>query len=158
MRSSMARYGLVLVLLIVQAASAARSKTEVTLMWEDDATPTRFLLTVTTSGSAPQQFQVAPSAPGACAQLPTATPHSFCTMVACPAKGTVTAYVVQADFGGTLSTPSNTVTTSPPPTLPVLTTTPPPLPQQTAAGLNLQPMGRLPQVPSAPPIPATGAG
>ena len=73
--------------------TVASPKTEVTLMWEDAATPTRFLLTVTTSGSPPPHFQIAPSAPGACAQLPTATPQSFCTRVACPATGTVTAGV-----------------------------------------------------------------
>src|SRR5207249_1960178 len=53
--------------------------------------------------------------------------------------------------------PPPPVATVPPPlTLSVLTTTPPPLPQQTAEGLHLLPVGALPYVPSAPPIPATG--
>jgi hypothetical protein len=52
--------------------------------------------------------------------------------------------------------PPPLVTTRPPVTLPVLTTTPPPLPQRTAEGLNLLPVGELPPLPTVPPIPEGG--
>ena len=43
----------------------------------------------------------------------------------------------------------------PPPGLPPLTTTPPPLPQQSAEGLNLLPVGEIPLLPIIPAIPAS---
>ncbi len=176
-----------LLMMLGQVATAASPTTRLALSWDYDQnySPQRFLLTVTQTGAPQHQFQVAPSAPGACMQLPAATAETFCTIVACPVRGSVTAYWVQADVGGMLSDPSNIVTcwipptalncdcqdptkavppVSPPPppvvitrpVMPVLTTTPPPRPQQTADGLNLLPIGTLPRIPQVPPIPASG--
>lgn len=133
-----------------------------------------------------QQFQVAPSEPGACDWAGAATEgrETFCTTVACPAAGSITAYWVQevSDLG--MSVPTNILTCwtpphvptcpcldpgqappgqglppslppvmQPPASLPPLSTDPPPLPQRSAEGLHLQPIGPLPVLSSIPTIP-----
>jgi hypothetical protein len=154
------------------------------LLWEypRDVTPPpdTFLMTITQSGAPPQQFRVALAAPGACLTLATGEQASFCTLLACPKPGTVAAFWVQAVLGEETSDLSNiatcwfepgpqacacqdppTVSTRhppPPPPPPALTliTTPPPLPQRTAEGLNLLPIGPLPTLPSVPALPTSG--
>ena len=154
------------------------------LLWDFDRgyapAPEAFIITVTQAGAAPQHFRVAPAAPGACTRLPGGTADDFCTELACPTPGTIAAFWVQAVGGEDSSAPSNIATCwfapgdapctcqdpahatppQPPPPPPDLTrtrqTTPPPLPQRGPEGLNLLPVGALPPIPTAPPIPASG--
>ena len=137
-------------------------------------------------GAPQQQFRVAPAAPGACTRLPSGAGDSFCTVLACPTPGSVVAYWVQAVWPDQTSAPSNIATCwfrpgdaqcichdpalavppAPPPPpvgpssplagLPPRQTAPPPLPQRTAEGLNLLPIGTLPALPTLPPLPASG--
>jgi hypothetical protein len=152
-------------------------------IWELDlgghAPPTSFVLTVAspTGVGVPPPMTV-PYA--ACTTVPNAPRGSHCAPVGCPPAGTY-AFVVQAQYPEGLSAPSNLATCTltpltgctcvaeglalPPPSvplpsvpvLPVLVTTPPPLPQQTAEGLNLLPLGALPPLPAVPPLPQTAA-
>jgi hypothetical protein len=174
--------GLVLAGLLLSAVSPAWAV--LGILWEFDRSytppPDAFLLTVTQSGAPPQQFRVALAAPGACLTLPTGEQDSFCTRLACPKPGTVAAFWVQAVLGEETSDLSNIATCwfepgpqacacqdparvltqllPPPPPPPDLTliASPPPLPQRTADGLNLLPVGDIPPLPTLPPMPTSG--
>src|ERR1043165_3552256 len=156
------------------------------LLWEfprDYApAPDTFLVTATQAGAPPQQYRVAFNPPGACQRLDAEAVEAFCTVLACPAAGTVVAFWVQAVASTGTSVPSNIATCwfppgeagchchdpqeaipphpvapPPPPTLPRLSTAAPPLPQRSAEGLHLLPVGDLPLLPTVPPVPATTA-
>jgi hypothetical protein len=162
------------VLLLAQPACAK----QIWATWELDlgghAPPTSFVLTVTSpTGTAVPPAMVVPWAP--CTQALGVTSLSHCAPVGCPPTGTYV-FVVRAQYAEGLSGPSNLATCtipvnsavcdctvgavaqppppSPPPPPPlVLATAPPPLPQRSAAGLNLLPVGTLPTLPTVPAIP-----
>jgi hypothetical protein len=155
-------------------------------IWDLDlaghAPPTNFVLTVTSpSGIAVPPAMIVPWA--ACTQVPGVTPLSHCAPIGCPPTGSYV-FQVQAQYTEGLSGPSNLATCTipvnsavcdctsgavappPPPPPPVvvtpppppsLITTPPPLPQQTAEGLNLLPVGAIPALPTVPPMPQSAA-
>jgi hypothetical protein len=178
---------LVLALLLGWASTA--SGKALGLLWDFDRdyqpAPEHFLLSVTQSGVEPQQFKVPWSDLSACLALDPASREAFCTLLACPAPGTVAAFWVQGvwpDQTGPVEAEEiltcwfplspkgcpcrplkeGTPRRPPPPTitppaeLPPLQTTPPPRTQQTAEGLNLLPVGEMPPTPTAPPIPTSG--
>jgi len=149
--------------------------------------PDTFILTITQAGVAPRQMKVALSAPGACVTFPHGVEDTFCTVMACPAPGTVAAYWMQAQWGTTFSDHSNILTClfkyegtkcvcidpkdikplpppPPPPRLPdppknppALVTTPPLHPTTSPIGLNIA--TQMPTLPpmTIPPLPTGGA-
>ena len=72
--------------------------------------PGVFLLTATQANGAQQQFQVRPSAAGACTRLPHGTAEDFCTTLACPVPGSIVAYWVQAVWPEETSGPREVAT------------------------------------------------
>jgi hypothetical protein len=156
------------------------------LLWDFDRmwtpAPDAFLLTATQAGAPTQQYRVAFNPPGACQRLDAEALDAFCTLLACPTAGTVVAFWVQAVASTGTSVPSNIATCwfppgeagchchdpqeaippqpvspPPPPNAPLLSTVVPPLPQRSAEGLHLLPIGDLPLLPVVPPVPATTA-
>lgn len=175
-----------LLLMSVGTAHAA----QLGVLWQFDRAfvpaPGYFVVTATQVGGGQQQLKVPLHAPGACTRLPGGTEDHFCTVLACPAPGSIVAYWVQAVWPDETTGPVEVVTCwfrpgpeacvcqdpatmipaslpplvaapmPPAPTPPPLQTTPPPLPQRTAEGLNLQQIAALPALPTLPPLPARG--
>jgi hypothetical protein len=163
--------------LLLSAVPALGQSRTAPMAWEYDRTYTPpvigFLLTAVDAQGTTQPFQVPLSLPGACDGLPDATADTFCTTVPCPAPGSTVEYWVQATVSETVySMPSPSITcffpaggsacrcastaTNTPPPLPPTTPPPPPLPQRSAEGLNLLPIGSLPALAPVPSIPASG--
>jgi hypothetical protein len=145
--------------------------------------PLQFILTVTSpTGAAVPPAMTVPY--GTCQQPQHKADAAYCAPIGCPPVGTYDFRVQAEYAQDGLSAPSNVATcimqASPnvcvcqekegkviapePPPEPLveldpalvegLDPTPPPLPQQTEEGLDLQPVGSLPLLPHAPPIPA----
>jgi hypothetical protein len=112
-----ARLALLLVLGVVLPAWGQVPRRALGWEYERTFTPpvTGFVLTAVDGRGGVQQFQVALSEPGACDGVGSATDETFCTSVACPASGTITAYWVHAVSPTATSPLSNILTCWTPP-------------------------------------------
>jgi hypothetical protein len=175
-----ARHGVMLLLLLLPTLAQAAS---IWVAWELDleghAPPRHFLLSV----RSPSGAAVPPATQVPWATCPQIAGAQHCAQIGCPPWG-IYEFEVRAVYDEGTSAPSNTwrceitarqgcqctegspsmpppVVRQPPPPPPpplILLTQIPPLPQHGPEGLNLQPVGELPQAASIPAIPASGGG
>jgi hypothetical protein len=167
---------LILVATPVQAA-------QIWAMWELDlgahAPPVAFVLSATSPSGAPVPPDM--RIPWQQCALTGQPAGTYCAPIGCPTAG-VYEFQVRAQFAEGLSDPSNTfrctlippggcncvdallgpVPVVPPPPVPVPIQpvglgTPPPLPQRSAEGLGLLPIGPLPAIPQVPTMPSSAA-